>query len=184
MGAFFKIISNKFRILSILAFYYSAPCPSEGAGIAGYYMMQIRKAEKTDIPQIISIEKESLSLWKEDFFYNELENKKGTFIVAVKDTTVTGYIIAWIVLDEVQILSIAVTGGEKRKKIATALVNTVYETASLKGGKKIFIEVDENNLEAISFYKNNGYIVNGIRKEYYGSNNALLMEKTIKNEDK
>lgn len=44
----------------------------------------------------------------------------------------------------------------------------------------VHLEVNESNFTAISFYKKFGFRINGCRKGYYGSDNALLMEYDLR----
>jgi Acetyltransferases len=58
-----------------------------------------------------------------------------------------------------------VSKEQRRKKIATKLLNYV-ETNIIKFSK-IFIEVAEDNLDAISFYKKNNFVFLNFRNNYY-----------------
>ena len=58
-----------------------------------------------------------------------------------------------------------VSKDQRRKQIATKLLNYV-ETNTFKFSH-IFIEVAENNLDAISFYKKNNFVFLNFRHNYY-----------------
>ena len=68
-----------------------------------------------------------------------------------------------------------VSKDERRKKIATNLLNYI-ETNNLNFSK-IFIEVAEDNLDAISFYKKNNFVFLNFRHNYYKYNNKNINAK-------
>ena len=44
------------------------------------------------------------------------------------------------------------------------------------------LEVNENNVAAISLYEKNGFEVINKRNNYYGSDAALIMKRVVENE--
>ena len=63
----------------------------------------------------------------------------------------------------------------RRKKIATKLLNYI-ETNNINFSK-IFIEVAEDNLEAISFYQKNNFVFLNFRHNYYKYNDRNIHAK-------
>ena len=73
-----------------------------------------------------------------------------------------------------------VSKDERRKKIATKLLNYI-ETNNLNFSK-IFIEVAEDNVEAINFYQKNNFVFLNFRHNYYRYNDKNIHAKCfIKN---
>ena len=68
-----------------------------------------------------------------------------------------------------------VSKDQRRKKIASKLLNYV-ETNIIKFSQ-IFIEVAEDNLDAISFYKKNNFVFLNFRHNYYKYNNKNVHAK-------
>ena len=64
---------------------------------------------------------------------------------------------------------------ERRKKIATKLLNYI-ETNNLNFSK-IFIEVAEDNVEAINFYQKNNFVFLNFRHNYYRYNDKNIHAK-------
>ena len=64
---------------------------------------------------------------------------------------------------------------QRRKQIATKLLNYV-ETNVIKFSQ-IFIEVAEDNLDAISFYKKNNFVFLNFRHNYYRHNDRNVHAK-------
>tara|TARA_B100000886_G_scaffold331247_1_gene282572 strand:+ start:520 stop:945 length:426 start_codon:yes stop_codon:yes gene_type:complete len=63
----------------------------------------------------------------------------------------------------------------RRKKIATRLLN--YIKTNNVNFSKIFIEVAENNINAISFYQKNNFVFLNIRHNYYRYNDKYIHAK-------
>ena len=73
-----------------------------------------------------------------------------------------------------------VSKDERRKKIATKLLDYI-ETSNLNFSK-IFIEVAEDNVEAINFYQKNNFVFLNFRHNYYRYNDKNIHAKCfIKN---
>lgn len=142
-------------------------------------LYKIRKAQLSDIKSVYDIERESIRSWTADQFIHELENSFSLFLVAEIKNSITGYIIAWKVADEIQLNNIAVKNSCRRTGIATKLLTELYQENQNRKYSKIYLEVKSRNYEAISFYVKNGFIRTGIRKNYYANDDAILMEKTI-----
>ena len=68
-----------------------------------------------------------------------------------------------------------VSKEQRRKQIATKLLNYV-ETNIIKFSQ-IFIEVAENNVEAINFYKKNNFVFLNFRHNYYKYNDRNIHAK-------
>ena len=68
-----------------------------------------------------------------------------------------------------------VSKDKRRKKIATKLLNYI-ETNNLNFSK-IFIEVAEDNVEAINFYQKNNFVFLNFRHNYYRYNDKNIHAK-------
>ena len=68
-----------------------------------------------------------------------------------------------------------VSKDQRRKKIATKLLNYI-ETNNLNFSK-IFIEVAEDNVEAINFYQKNNFVFLNFRHNYYRYNDKNIHAK-------
>ena len=88
---------------------------------------------------------------------------------------IKGIIVYDLLYDRIEIEYIIVDAEYRKKGIGTLLLNEIEQ----KGIKNITLEVRESNKEAIEFYKKNGYRIEAIRKNYYGSENGYLMLKEL-----
>ena len=138
----------------------------------------IRKACEDDIDEIFSIECEGLSLWKKKQFQEELDISFSITIAAEINGVISGFAVIWIVTDEIQLHNISVRKNSRRSGIGEALIKYISDMKK-NDIKKITIEVNENNTQALRFYEKNGFIRNTIRKKYYGDDSAILMELVL-----
>ena len=76
---------------------------------------------------------------------------------------------------ELELHILFVSKDQRRKQIATKLLNYV-ETNIIKFSQ-IFIEVAEDNLDAISFYKKNNFVFLNFRHNYYRYNDKNVHAK-------
>lgn len=90
-----------------------------------------------------------------------------------------GFIVWRVVADEAEIITIGVHPDARGSGIASAMLTLVEQDVKKRGGKKIFLEVAEDNLPARRLYEGNGYMQIGIRPKYYDGIDAIMMEKTL-----
>ncbi len=65
----------------------------------------------------------------------------------------------------------------RRKNIGSRLINFIEINSNLTNITKIFLEVSENNLEAIKFYEKNNFVFFKIRHNYYKDNKKKINAK-------
>jgi SSU ribosomal protein S18P alanine acetyltransferase (EC 2.3.1.-) len=60
------------------------------------------------------------------------------------------------------------------------LLNEMENRFQILGSKYSYLEVDYKNIDAISFYRKHGYIVVGLKRNYYGRiDTPLIMIKPL-----
>jgi len=101
--------------------------------------------------------------------------KSGCDIIASQN----GFIVWRQTLDEAEIITIGVAPSARRGGIAAAMLGLVENDVKKRGGKKIFLEVAENNHAARKLYESNGYVQIGVRPKYYDGTDAIMMEKAL-----
>lgn len=149
-------------------------------------MMQkadILKADVSDIPEIALIEEKYIpNGWSEKAFSDWANNQNTVIFKAMLDGEIIGFANGSWVLDEAELLNIAVAEQARRKGVATLLLEALENYFREKNAEKIFLEVREKNLSAINFYEKHGFVKNGLRKNYYSNpiDNGVLMMKIIK----
>ncbi len=92
------------------------------------------------------------------------------FLAKVNGVT-AGFAMSRWVLDEEELLMIAVASTHQRQNIGGQLLQSVRDGARNGGRKKLFLEVRENN-KAHMFYLGQGFEEVGRRKSYYRGNSG------------
>lgn len=130
--------------------------------------------------QIARLEKICFSdPWSENSVAGELSNDLALWLVALEENTVTGYIGSQTVMDETDMMNIAVHPDFRRRGIAEALVNALVEELKEMGSRCLTLEVRATNAPAIALYKKLGFLETGRRKNYYRNprEDALILRK-------
>jgi ribosomal-protein-alanine N-acetyltransferase len=137
---------------------------------------------KEDIDQVLAIEQASFSMpWSKNLFLSEFRSPGvSTLMVALADgpdRTVIGYIVFWLVQDEVHILNLAVAPAFRRERIARKLVLAALKRAFHKGAMRAFLEVRASNSAAQKLYSNLGFAGASVRRDYYDTpvEDAVIM---------
>jgi [ribosomal protein S18]-alanine N-acetyltransferase len=140
--------------------------------------VRLRPFVESDLPQVLNIEQASFSLpWKAEFFLKELHNPHGWSWVAEKEDTIVGYLCGWFVVDEGEILKIAVHPASRRCGIGKFLIGEVMRIAGQRRIRTLHLEVRVSNAAAIALYTLSGFREVSRRKRYYeDGEDALLMK--------
>lgn len=141
--------------------------------------IMIRKMTMDDIEQVIAIDRVSFSLpWPERSFRFELsDNPASRCWVAEVDGKLVGIIVAWLIVDEVHVATIATHPDFRRRGIAKKLLAHTLQHLRDEGAQSSFLEVRASNSAAQEMYRKFGYEESGVRPRYYRDNDedALLM---------
>ena len=136
----------------------------------------IRKASLDDLNQIYLIEKDVFSNehWTLEMVESELENFLRTTTWIIEESTVIlGYCMLRIVCDEANIINMAIKSSRQREGLGSLLLG--YVLNQLPINSSAFLEVKEGNLSAIKLYKNLGFNVINLRKNYYKDGRTALI---------
>lgn len=120
-----------------------------------------------DLPAVIEIERQSNSHpWTERNFRDAMAS--GYLSLIARDRgEICAFAIARAVVDEAELLLIAVTPGERRQGVAALLWTELGQRLQITGATKMFLEVRASNVPARSFYASRGFSQVGVRKNYY-----------------
>ena len=132
-----------------------------------------------DIPAVIELDKLSFTLpWPERSFRFELtDNPASRCWVFEQDGKIVGMIVAWLLVDEAHVATIATHPDHRRQGIARKLLTYALRYMSKEGAITSFLEVRESNTAAQEMYREFGYEAAGRRKRYYKDTDedAILM---------
>lgn len=90
-----------------------------------------------------------------------------------------GFVVWRVVADEAEIITIGVHPDARKSGIATAMLTLIENDVKKRNGKKIFLEVADDNIAARKLYESNGYKQIAVRPKYYDGIDAILMEKQL-----
>ncbi|WP_298501433.1 ribosomal protein S18-alanine N-acetyltransferase [uncultured Methanobrevibacter sp.] len=138
--------------------------------------MIVRKFTPDDLKRVHEIESMSFDQsYGIDVFLGLYEMGVG-FLVAEQDGYVIGYVIFWIKYEnQGHIISIAVDRDYRRLGAGTHLLVKAISILSLLNLDTIYLEVNENNREAIEFYRQFGFKIDRIVSGYYENGDAAAV---------
>lgn len=83
------------------------------------------------------------------------------------DRTPMGFLIARVILDEAEVLSIGTLLDGRRQGVGTALLRTTFDAVRRGGARVVHLEVGEDNPGAVALYRKLGFRPTGRRANYY-----------------
>ena len=133
------------------------------------------------IAQVAALEKVCFgsAAWSENSIATELENPLALWIVADDDGKVLGYVGSQTVMDETDMMNIAVHPDFRHQGIATGLVVDLISALKLRGSHCLTLEVRASNEPAKALYEKMGFRMVGRRPGYYQNpwEDALILRK-------
>lgn len=142
----------------------------------------IRRMTLDDLPAVVALDRMSFSLpWPERSFRFELtDNSASRCWVAEADGEIVGMLVAWLLVDEAHIATLATHPAYRRRGIARELLSHALRSMAEEGAVSSFLEVRESNAAAQELYRRLGYEAVGRRKRYYKDTDedAILMTLT------
>lgn len=141
--------------------------------------MVVRKMKVDDIQRVYELSCESFSEpWSLDSIEKEMINPVASYFVAEKENQIVGFGGMWHVIDEGEIINIAVHRSYQRQGIGKAILNQLMSEARERKLVVIHLEVRASNEAARMLYLNKGFHCIATRKAYYHepTEDALIME--------
>ena len=144
--------------------------------------MIIRLMKTEDVPTVYEMEKTCFAdPWGRDSLTDFSSGKGHSVFIAEDDKNIIGYGCTQQVLDECEILRIAVNPNFRKKGVGYSLLSEMVNNAYAHGSRIFYLEVRENNVPAIGLYKKLMFTESGRRKDYYKNptEDAILMSRAI-----
>lgn len=88
-------------------------------------------------------------------------------LVSTRHDALMGFIIVRHLFDEAEILSLCVQKAARQNGLGSALVSAACDLIVKLGVQKLFLEVAEDNNNALTLYRRAGFSQIGTRKGYY-----------------
>jgi [ribosomal protein S18]-alanine N-acetyltransferase len=139
--------------------------------------VDIRPLILSDLDAIEEIERSSYPTpWSRSMFAGELAKPASMCLGAFEGDQLAGYLIISRYVDAWHVMNIAVAPQFRRRGIATALLERLFELTE-DDRRGYTLEVRVSNDGAIKLYERLGFTGRGIRRGYYTDNreDALIM---------
>ena len=131
-------------------------------------MIRIIKMDESHVSEVAALEKCCFSdPWSERSVASELTNPLSLWLVAVDEEKTVGYVGSQTVIDETDMMNIAVDSNYRRRGIAEMLVNALVDALRERGSRCLTLEVRASNEPAKRLYDKLGFQQVGLRKNYY-----------------
>jgi ribosomal-protein-alanine N-acetyltransferase len=139
--------------------------------IEGQDRFFIRRMKEEDLPAVRTIEALSFSNpWSDNTFRGEIQNTPVSFplvVVRRPGDEVVGYVIFWLIRDDVQVNNIAVHPACRGLGLGESMMRFAIAKVRAAGAEFMTLEVRQSNIAAVALYKKLGFEILGTRKGYY-----------------
>ena len=144
----------------------------------------VREAGVSDLARVWAIEKASFAdPWGASEFRSVLDSPPTIFLVAADagQKAVLGYAVALTVLDESEILNIAVDPEFRGHGVGGLLLDAALAEVKARGAVAVFLEVRESNEAARKLYRSRGFEELSRRRGYYRMpvEDALVLRRAL-----
>lgn len=144
--------------------------------------LRFRRVVEADLPRIMEIEAAGfLHPWSEQMLRSELDHAWSVVLAAAEDAPgperLVGYVIYWLVHDEVHVLNVATSPEARRRGVGRALMEQASEHGRRRACRLVTLEVRRSNLPAQALYRAMGFRQVGVRPRYYAEEgeDAIIM---------
>jgi len=147
--------------------------------------------QEGDLDEVLALEQRSFNEpWSRKMFLGELHgNAFATNLVlrtggagfgeGVGAGALLGYIMFWVVFEELHLMNLAVLPEVRRRGLGTALVRHALMAAH--GARMALLEVRASNTAALAMYRKLGFVQKSVRKGYYNHprEDAVIMMREL-----
>jgi len=134
----------------------------------------LRSMEPSDLPSAMEIDVLCIPRpWSEAVWRQELESPFSLYLALEEEGEVFGQIGVRHVSGELHITTLAVRPERRHRGHARALVGAAL--AAFPEAHRVHLEVRPSNAPARALYEALGFTATGLRRRYYGDEDALLM---------
>lgn len=132
------------------------------------------------IEDILEIENECFDRpWTYETLSFEIHSPLCALAYEERGGKIACYALGRVVADEGELLRLGTSPQYRRQGLAERSLLALLDKMREVGAKKCFLEVRSRNTPAISLYEKCGFKRVGLRKKYYGDDDALVMETEL-----
>lgn len=135
------------------------------------------KMQSTHIDAVYEIGKKSLKeAWDKNSINAELDNPLASYLVALNNDVVLGFVGIWVIAGEGNITNVAVDPTFRGLGIGKLLMQSILDYCISENIDSITLEVRKSNLIAQNLYESLGFKNEGVRKKFYpDKEDAIIM---------
>jgi ribosomal-protein-alanine N-acetyltransferase len=140
-----------------------------------------------DLDAVMAIERSSFAYpWSPRFFLQELQVPCARSILGEINERIVGYVLFWLLPDEIDVHNLAVHSEFRRRGIGRLLLQQVVIEARCRSSNRVTLEVRQSNVSAQKLYESLGFTTTAVRRGYYSDNgeDALAMALEVKPESR
>jgi ribosomal-protein-alanine N-acetyltransferase len=156
--------------------------PDSDEKVAG--AVTLRRPTIMDLDAVTAIERASFAdPWSAAEFASVLDVDHTIFLVAEagEKSHIVGYVIAMAVLDQAEILNVAVAPESRGAGLGGGMLDAALLEVERRGAQSVFLEVRVSNAAARALYSSRGFVEISRRKNYYRTpvEDALVMQRAV-----
>ena len=140
-------------------------------------MIRVREALPEDLPAVLALDREFSPVYAGTGSYAALLGDAGLLLVIPDDgrgaeNALEGFLAVRCVLDEADVINIAVTVAARRRGHGASLLEDGIRRLGARGIRRLQLDVRESNAAARALYPRCGFREDGRRPAYYPSARA------------
>ena len=143
----------------------------------------IRAAIQSDLDAVLAIEQASppAAHWRRAHYESAIGNNERLFLVAEREPSVVGFLMASTAVQEWELENIAVLPSVRRQGIGVGLMHALISAAEQSGATEIREEIRRSNQAAQRLGHRIGFVQDGLRLGYYRhrAEDALLFKYLV-----
>lgn len=139
---------------------------------------EIVSIKNEHIPYLVKIEEDAFSTpFKAKDFEEIIESSISNVLVATQNGIPIGHISYTVILDECQIINVAVSHNMRGQGIGSLIMEHFIMKMRQNGISKVFLEVRASNTVAMGLYEKLGFFSVGVSKNHFSlpTEDAILM---------
>jgi [ribosomal protein S18]-alanine N-acetyltransferase len=148
----------------------------EGAALTP---LHIRRLGLQDVQSALAIQSGSpeIAQWTSADYGRAASGEMAAWVAEV-NSGIAGFLIARLLVQETEILNLAVRADARRRGVGSELLAQAIDWSKIVCAERILLEVRASNTAALNFYERHGFRIVGRRPSYYTTpaEDALLLD--------
>lgn len=143
----------------------------------------IKTITEQDVGQVLLLERQCFQdPWSEQLIKEAFDCHGGEAAGLFVGGRLCGYYFSGSVLDEGELMNLCVDQAFRRQGYARMLLHHMEGKMKARDVRRLYLEVRKKNTPARMLYLSEGYEEVGMRRGYYGDDDAILMMKQLSEE--